>query len=286
MIEKIYGKMKMTWQLVIILAVTTALLTALFLIIPVFKNTSFERMGVYLEAWFLFAIIIMSNCKTPVESAMKTFVFFLISQPLIYLLQVPFNPLGFGVFMYYKTWFIYTLLTIPMAYIGWYITKKNWLSVLLLVPVLAFMGMTALESGTFCLRHFPHLLLTTLFCIAQIVLYVLAFMPESKQKIVGIMVPVVVAIVMNFMTPKVDVNGAVFLPNDLALSEEATLIMETDTSIQVSIERTGSDSMIRIQTKEYGTADFVIHDGDQDYRYTVEVYEDDAGHSQTRVSER
>ena len=88
------------------------------------------------------------------------------------------------------------------------------------------------------------------------------------------------------MTPKVDVNGAVFLPNDLALSEEATLIMETDTSIQVSIEKTGEDSMIRIQTKEYGTADFVIHDGDQEYRYTVEVYEDDAGHSQTRVSER
>ena len=86
MIEKIYGKMKMTWQLVIILAVTTALLTALFLIIPVFKNTSFERMGVYLEAWFLFAIIIMSNCKTPVESAMKTFVFFLnVLQNMVYL---------------------------------------------------------------------------------------------------------------------------------------------------------------------------------------------------------
>ena len=100
-------------------------LTAIFLIMPVFRNTSFERMGVYLEAWIFFAIIIMANCKTPLESALKTFIFFLISQPLIYLIQVPFSSMGWQLFGYYRTWFIWTLLTFPMAYIGWYIKKKT-----------------------------------------------------------------------------------------------------------------------------------------------------------------
>ena len=50
----------------------------------------------------MFAMIIISNCKTPKEAAAKTFVFFLISQPLIYLLQVPFSWQGWGLFHYYK----------------------------------------------------------------------------------------------------------------------------------------------------------------------------------------
>ena len=68
-----------------------------------------------------FAVIIMSNCKKPLESALKTFAFFLISQPLIYLLQVPFSPMGWGLFSYYPYWFYWTPATFPMAFVGWFI---------------------------------------------------------------------------------------------------------------------------------------------------------------------
>ena len=101
--DKIYGGLKMSWFAVILYAVGAAILTAAVLIIPVFKDTSVERIGVHLEAWIFFAVIIMANCKKPLESALKTFVFFLISQPLIYLLQVPFSWQGWGLFAYYKT---------------------------------------------------------------------------------------------------------------------------------------------------------------------------------------
>ncbi|MBQ2433139.1 MAG: hypothetical protein II266_01800, partial [Clostridia bacterium] len=132
--DKLFGGLNMSWPVVIIFAVATAVVTAVFLIVPVFQNTSFIRMGETMEAWVLFAIIIMSNCKKPLESALKTFVFFLISQPLIYLLQVPFSEMGFGLFMYYKYWAIWTVLTFPMAFVGWFITKRNWLSLLILSP--------------------------------------------------------------------------------------------------------------------------------------------------------
>jgi hypothetical protein len=125
LLERVYGGLNMSWLNVILYAVATAVVTAIFLIVPVFKNTSFEFVGVTFEAWIFFAVILMANCKTPLESALKTFVFFLVSQPLIYLIQVPFSEMGWGLFGYYRTWFIWTLFTLPMAYIGWYIRKKT-----------------------------------------------------------------------------------------------------------------------------------------------------------------
>ena len=44
--DKLYGGLHMNWLAVILFAVGTAVLTAVFLIIPLFKDTSFERMGV------------------------------------------------------------------------------------------------------------------------------------------------------------------------------------------------------------------------------------------------
>ena len=121
--DRLFGKTKMSWSKVILFAIAAAVLTTVFLTLPVFKNTSFERMGVHLEAWIFFAVIIMSNCEKPLESDLKTFVFFLISQQLIYLFQVPFSSMGFGLFQYYPHWFMLTLMTFPAAYIGWYIRK-------------------------------------------------------------------------------------------------------------------------------------------------------------------
>ena len=99
-LNKLYGGLHVSWPAVILYAAGTAVLTSVFPILPVFKNTSFERMGVNLEAWIFFAVILMANCKKPLESACKTFVFFLVSQPLIYLIQVPFTTLGWGIFRF------------------------------------------------------------------------------------------------------------------------------------------------------------------------------------------
>lgn len=284
LLDKLYGGLNMNWLAVVLLAVGTAVLTAVFLIVPVFKNTSFERMGVTLEAWIFFAVIIMANCKKPLESALKTFVFFLISQPLIYLIQVPFSALGWGLFRFYRTWFIWTLLSFPAAFVGWYIKKKNWLSLLILLPVLFLLTSTYLEGFQSALRHFPRLLFTAVFCLLQVLLYLLAFTENVWQKLAGLLLPLAAALILLLARPQVDINGAVFLPGDTVLSENAVVSMAEDSPIGVTIEHTGEDSMIRIRTAQYGTAAFVIRDGETEYRYTVEIYEDEGGHSQIRVT--
>ena len=284
--DKLYGGIRMSWITVILFAVGTAILTAVFLLLPIFENTSFERMGVTFEAWIFFAVIIMANCKKPLESALKTFVFFLVSQPLIYLIQVPFSDMGWGLFGYYGYWFILTLLTFPVAFVGWYIKKKNWLSLLILAPILFFLTSNYVDGFRETFRNFPRLLVMAVFCLAQVLLYLYAFTSNRWQKLLGLIVPLAAAVLILFIRPQVDINGTQFLPGDPVLTENAVVITGDDPAAVITIEHTGEDSMVRVQTKKFGVTDFSIQDGGTEYRYTLEVYEDDAGYTQVRITER
>lgn len=273
LLNKIFGGLNMSWPVVIIYAVVSALVTALFLIVPAFAETSFHRVGETLEAWFLLAILIMANCKTPVESALKTFVYFLISQPLIYLFQVPFSSMGWGLFMYYKYWAILTVATLPMAYVGWYITKRNWLSLVILLPVIAFLAMTGLQGFNDAMMAFPRHLLVGIFCYGQIILYLLAFCPDIKQKAAGIAVALAVTAFFFIRTPRLSLDLSTDLPDTPVLSEEAT-VATGDTEI-AAVQIIGpEEGRIYIHVQKYGTTEMTITDGDKEYSYTVTVYND------------
>ena len=115
-IKKIFGGINLTWPKTIILAIVIAVYTGLINQIPFLLNTSFRDIAITLEAWMFFAMIIMMNAKSSLDFALKTFIFFLISQPLIYLVEVPF--LGWNIMSYYRNWIFLTILTFPMAYVG------------------------------------------------------------------------------------------------------------------------------------------------------------------------
>ena len=282
--NKLYGGLNMRWPTVLAMAVGAAILTAVFLIFPIFENTSFERMGVTFEAWIFFAVIIMANCRTPLDSALKTFVFFLVSQPLIYLLQVPFSSMGWGLFGYYRYWFLWTLLTFPMAFVGWYIRKKNWLSLLILAPILFLLTSDYVGGFRDAVRHFPRMLVMAVFCLAQVLLYLYAFTDQLWQKLLGFFVPLAAMLIFLLALPQFELNCTNFLPGDPILTENAVVAVEEGADAAVFIERTGPDSMIRIQTTKYGTTAFTITDGEKEYRYLLEIYEDDDGHSQVRIT--
>ena len=232
----------------------------------------------------IFAVIIMANCKKPLESALKTFVFFLISQPLIYLLQVPFSEMGWGLFGYYRYWFIWTLLTFPMAFVGWYIRKKNWLSLLILSPILVYLTSVYVSSFQFTFKHFPKMLFAAIFCLLQVLLYLYAFTPKLIQRLIGFFVPLIAIVVMTLMTPAVDIDVNYFLPDDPVLTNQAVAQSEDPGFATVSIDSTEESDMVRIQTKQYGTTDFTVTDGDREYHYTLRVYEDDNGYSQIEIT--
>ena len=194
----------MKWPKVIISAVVLGVYCGLIKVVPFLKNTSFQDIDIMFEWWWLFAIILIVNCDKWYEASLKTFVFFLISQPLIYLVQVPFYRGGWQIFMYYKYWFIITLLTLPGAAVGFLLKKKNWLSALVLAVPVAYMGWGFIYYFHSCTIHFPYHLLSSLSCLGMAGLFDYALLDDKKQKIFEAAVFVIVAaasIVYYFVIP-------------------------------------------------------------------------------------
>lgn len=183
--KKLFGEIDLTWKKLIIFAIITAIYTATMAIIPITKDTSFRDIAATLEWWILFGVIIISNSKSPKDSALKCFVFFLISQPLIYLLQVPFSWQGWHLFSFYKYWFMWTLACLPMGYIGYYIKKDNILSIIILLPMLILLSIIGVGFISSTIEDFPHHLLSGIFCFTAIILIILGVLSKKKNKIIS-----------------------------------------------------------------------------------------------------
>ena len=266
--DKLFGGINMSWIKVILFAVIAAAVTALFMILPIFNNTSFREIGVTFEAWILFAIIIMVNSKSPLDSALKVFVFFLISQPLIYLFQVPFSYMGWSLFGYYRTWFIWTLCTFPAAYIGWYLKKGNWLSLLILTPINILLA--SLGWGFFSehlIYDFPSHLLSVLFCFGQIVVYLLVFFRGWKKRLSGAAAVAAAILFLTLTTRMFDVSVRMPLPGDPVLSDTATVRLLDESYGEVSLSVTDGEGYIYVHMTKAGEVGIIVTDGDKEYGY-------------------
>ena len=193
-LDKLFGGLKMSWTAVIIFAVIMGLYTALMaMLVP--DGNSFHDIAVTPEWWVLPAIIIIVNCKTPLDAALKTFVFFLISQPLVYLIQVPFNSMGWGLFQYYPYWFKITLATFPGAFIGWYIKKDEWYSGVILSAMTALLAYFAMNYIIGFQDSFPNHLITVIYCFATIILLIFGVFKKWLPRVIAALVSIVVIVV-------------------------------------------------------------------------------------------
>lgn len=168
-LEKLFTETKMTWRLVLIFSVACGLIPGLLMIPAPLLGTSLQQPGISYEFWVLAALFIILNCEKPVEAGLKTFVFFLISQPLIYLVQVPFSAMGWGLFSYYPRWGIQTLCTLPGGMLAWYVKKGNIWSVLIFSVANLILCLELPWMVHQMLYAFPKLLLSCVFILAEIV---------------------------------------------------------------------------------------------------------------------
>lgn len=203
-IKKLFGGLNMSWKNLIIFALVAGAYTALINQIPFFYDTSIRDIAITFEWWVLFGVIIITNGKTPLDSALKAFVFFLISQPLIYLVQVPFK--GWEIMGYYKNWILWTLLTFPMGYVGWYMRKQNIFSVLILSAMNVLLSVHAAEFLNKSLLDFPRHLLSAIFCVALIVVFILCIFERKRERIVGFCIAAVALAVFMVMTLSSSMN--------------------------------------------------------------------------------
>ncbi|MBR4745061.1 MAG: hypothetical protein IK082_12870 [Oscillospiraceae bacterium] len=184
-LKKLFGGIDLTWPKLIIAAIAAGAFTAVMALIPALHYTSFHSIAVSFEVWILFGILIIMNSKSNLDSALKCFVFFLISQPLVYLIQVPFSQLGWALFGYYRTWFIWTLLCFPMGFVGYWMKKGKWWGYLILLPMIALTGSSYLCYFSDFQFSMPRYILVVLFCSCAMILYPIAIFEDKKIKAVG-----------------------------------------------------------------------------------------------------
>lgn len=175
-INKIFGGIKIPWKILLPFAVLIGAYTGFILSVPAFQNTSFQDIGIGFEWWIFFAMLIITNSETPEESAIKTFIFFLISQPIVFLVQ----PNGIELFQrYYFNWFIYTLFTFPMAWIGWYTRKEKVFSPVILSFVLAYL------TGHFISYVKLHHIFSAIFCFVLFVALIFGVMNNRRLRMIA-----------------------------------------------------------------------------------------------------
>lgn len=181
--RKLFFGIRPTWGRVLLFSVLTSILTAAVLRIPRLSDTSIAQIGVTLECWFLFALLIIMNCSKPIEAGVKTFAFFLVGQPLIYLLQVPFYYDGWNIFRFYPRWGLMTLLTFPGAMVAWYVKKDKLWSGLILSVATGYLSVSCVSYFRSCVYRFPYGLAAGLFCGFFAVAFIPVLLRNRKAKL-------------------------------------------------------------------------------------------------------
>ena len=198
-LKKLFGGIELSWKKLIIFAIIAGVYTAVMAMLPIARDTSFSDITVTFEVWVLFGIFIIMNSKTAKESALKCFIFFLISQPLVYLIQDVINHSSLFT-TYYKYWLMWTIATIPMGFVGYYMKKDKWWGLLILLPMLLLVGEGYGRYLANTVFSFPRHLLTTIFCFATLIIYPLAIFENKKIRIAGVIISALIIAGMTIIT--------------------------------------------------------------------------------------
>ncbi len=264
--KKICGGINLTWPKLIIMSIIAGICTAIMAMLAIAKDTSFSDLTVTFEVWILFGIFIIMNSKSAKDSALKCFIFFLISQPLVYLIQDIINS-SILFKTYYRYWFMWTIGCLPMGFIGYYMKKDKWWGLLILIPMLLLTGEEFAGYLSKTMFSFPRHLLTTIFCISVLIIYPLAIFSNKKIKMVGEAISVFIIIAMSilcFINPPIYstdilVGGEKYQFDD---SYKVYLVDKKYGDLSVKYESGIEDWVIHAEFKKAGKTEFVIESSD------------------------
>ncbi len=286
MLKKLFGGIKMTWPRLILFAVISGIITALIaMLVP--EGNSIKQVAVTFEAWIVFAIIIVVNCEKPLEAACKTFVFFLISQPLVYLVQVPFSSMGWKLFGYYTYWFCWTVATFPGAFIAWYIKRDDWFGAIIhsvALVALVWFGIGYLRQ---LIESFPHYLIAVLFCLGMVPVLIVAIHHRKQSRLIASSIAAVAFAVLMFLTFREGFANMKFNadipvdPEQFPVAEGWTAALEDNENGTVEL-RVGDEiisTMIEVHYKDYtkNTNVILMDPEGKEYTFPITVEKNEKG---------
>lgn len=197
-LKKMFGGLNMSWLFVVLFAVGAGVYSGLMGGLRITDGTSFNDIAVSQECWVIFAFIIASNCKKGWESALKVFVFFLISQPIFYLVDIALGGISteFAWQCYCNIWLPATMFTLPGGFIAFFIQRQDslgWVVLGLGCTLQAFLGMSyAIQL----MQNPPFHLFTVLLCFASIFVFTFAIQHDKRGRIATLSICVIAIALM------------------------------------------------------------------------------------------
>ncbi len=267
--KKLFGGIDLNWKKIIIFAILAGIYTGVMAMIPITNNTSFRDIAISFEVWIFFGILIIMNSKSAKNSALKCFIFFLISQPLVYIIQDLINHSNL-LFTYYRFWILWTIATIPMGFIGYYMKKDRWWSLLILIPMLIFLGIHYSGFLGETLFYFPFHLLSTLFCIISMIIYPIFIFNNKKIKYTGLIISLIIIIVMTLIT---FTNNTTYNTTILVSDRETGKVFDDSYKAYLEDDRIGKvyikydesleDYIVAAEFKRAGKTNLIIEDSNK-----------------------
>ena len=279
-LKKLFGGLELSWPAVIISAVCAGVFTAVMALIPALHYTSFIAITATFEVWILFGILIIMNSRSNLDAALKCFVFFLISQPLVYLIQVPFSSMGWGLFKYYPYWFVWTVLCFPMGFVGYYMKKDKWWGYLILLPMVLLTAYSYLSYFSDFLFYCPRYILISVFCVVAMIIYPIAIFSNKKIRITGAAIGAVLAVaitVICLLRPPIYNTWIMSNGEKYSFDDSCTVYLEDKRYGKVEIEYMKSieDFMVHAQFRRAGKTVIVIEYPDgQKKEYDIRIEKD------------
>ena len=206
--KKIFGELKMNWLTVIVFAIVTGVYTGIVMSISAFENTSIQDIGVTYEWWVIFAVIIVVNCEKSWEAALKCFVFFVISQPVIYAVEVLAGhlTLEMAIFYYRQMWMGMTLLTLPGGFIAYFCKKQNLLGAIILGIGNTIQAVMGAYYASQAISSFPNHLLSAIVSFASILVMSFYIQKQKVYSLISVIMPLVIVLILIIVGPSIGVN--------------------------------------------------------------------------------
>ena len=199
-LKALFGNVKISWKFLIIFSVIVGVTVGVLNRLPFLANTSFSDFAVVLELWIILAIFIITNSSSRKDAILKTFVFFLISQPLIYFVEATYEAIFSGADLFSRAWFyfdqyyfhggrwfIWTLLTIPGSAIAYEIKRDNILSSVVLSVATGFLALSGGMTLLNCIFNtFPNHLFHALMALFFAFFFIFTILKEKTPRIISL----------------------------------------------------------------------------------------------------
>ena len=275
-------KKPFSWGFVVLFSVVIGVVVGVLDCIPALYDTSFTDPALTFDVWIPLAIFIVLGGKNTLDAALKCFVFFLISQPVIYLVEIAhdfwwgggvLSELFHQYFVNYYLgagWLAWTALTLPGGAIAYQVKRDNVLAaVILSVATGGLVGLGMNNVFNVLPSAFPRHLLSTIFCIGMAFALCFLVLKKKTPRTVALTITAVTAVALAAMLllfsgkpvdsmqiydvgPKTAVSCEIM---DKAIAEAE---LNDDNSLVIHTSEAIGNTVITVIYDDGTTADFLV----------------------------